>query len=419
MCRIAIACIVVLFAGCEASCARVPKKTVIEPVTLTEHVKITDQSVLVNSNRTIVYGVEHRLNNLGRLSLAAFGNVEPDVIVPVRDNQSSTNLPVLAVIESWYLATFLWLHDSITREIPGKRLSTVMENNHNLPYLIDGRRPINIPDSNPSSLVQMELVDRDLQGISRGNSLASIIRAGFSQCIGGSLSSKLRSASALSSSVGLIRADYRSENSENDQSNLRFKYPALNRYLLPVIFLLLFFLGTAGGIFAIRWGGEDWDPPFIPKWGLFLIRVLVGQWGGLRLLEWFFGRIIRGDETRIPRRTEGRGEFREAGAGCFSGSPSGESEKASPQAYTPQKDRQRQGLERFLLPRPCLRRVAAGLFHWSEQIINSLTRRGSRKIRPSEINHIPGDRPHKNQNLGVPVLSKLNFEKLARAVFQP
>jgi hypothetical protein len=80
--------------------------------------------------------------------------------------------------------------------------------------------------------------------------------------------------------------------------------------LQPVIFLLLFLFGIAGSIFAIRWGGEDRDPPFIPKGGLFVISVLVGQWDGLQLLKWFFGRIIYGiygDEARIPRR-EAAGE---------------------------------------------------------------------------------------------------------------
>lgn len=92
-----------------------------------------------------------------------------------------------------------------------------------------------------------------------------------------------------------------------------------------------------------------------------LVVVAVVLFFYLFCLPWMGG-TMNGDETRISRRTEGRGEFREVSAGCFSGSPRGESEEASPQAYTPQKGRQRQGLERFLLPRPCLRRVAAGLF---------------------------------------------------------
>jgi hypothetical protein len=57
------------------------------------------------------------------------------------------------------------------------------------------------------------------------------------------------------------------------------------------------------------------------------------------LASTFRERIIRTDETRIPRRTKGRGEFRAAGAGCLSGPQSGEPEEASPQAYTPQKER--------------------------------------------------------------------------------
>jgi hypothetical protein len=71
----------------------------------------------------------------------------------------------------------------------------------------------------------------------------------------------------------------------------------------------------------------------------------------------FQGRIISGDETRIPRRTEVGREFRAVGAGCFSGPQSGEPEETNPQAYTPQNDRQRQGLERYLVPRPCLGQV--------------------------------------------------------------
>jgi hypothetical protein len=64
-----------------------------------------------------------------------------------------------------------------------------------------------------------------------------------------------------------------------------------------------------------------------------------------RLESAFRGRIINGDETRISRRTEGRGEFRAAGVGCLSGSQSGEPEETELQVGTTR-------LERYVLHRP-------------------------------------------------------------------
>ncbi len=155
----------------------------------------------------------------------------------------------------------------------------------------------------------------------------------------------------------------------------------VKKVLLPVLLLAI-----GGGMTAVVFYSVEFrDPPWFP-----LLLGLAGAFGCLvngagLLLERFLNRtqlrlqqchqgiqlatehglvsaferrIMRTDETRIPRRTEGGGEFRAASAGCSSDFASRESEAASPQAYTRQKDRRRQGLERFLLPRPCLRRVA-------------------------------------------------------------
>jgi hypothetical protein len=158
----------------------------------------------------------------------------------------------------------------------------------------------------------------------------------------------------------------------------------LRLYKSPLIPLILVCSGTGGAIFIFRaqddsGGNGPWY--FAPVlMGCFLLNVI----GGGLFLDRIFNRakasedcfkkllnaaweshkknlfwgLIREDETRISRRPQGVGEFREVGEGCFSGTEGcGPEETAQTKAYTPQNDRQRQGLERFLLPRPCLRVV--------------------------------------------------------------
>jgi hypothetical protein len=72
-----------------------------------------------------------------------------------------------------------------------------------------------------------------------------------------------------------------------------------------LIFALLGLLSCVGCLLALRWGGEDGEPPFIPKWGLFTAFVLIGQWSVFQFLKELIGRIMERDETRISRRPEG------------------------------------------------------------------------------------------------------------------
>lgn len=170
----------------------------------------------------------------------------------------------------------------------------------------------------------------------------------------------LRSVSRLLSYIRLPSAYASSDESENDEQRLRPENFALNRRLLVFIFPVLYLLSVVGCLVTISLGGQEDDPPNATFGRLLMLAVfiLIGQWSVFEFLKRVFGGIMRTDETRISRRTEGRGEFRAAGAGCVSGPQSGEPKRPARKPTRRKKTGSDKGLERFLLPRPCLRRVA-------------------------------------------------------------
>jgi hypothetical protein len=124
----------------------------------------------------------------------------------------------------------------------------------------------------------------------------------------------LRRIRRLLGYISLPKSDTSADYAESHKCYLGKKNSALNRTLLMLVSPLLHSFSVAGGVLTLRWGGQDDNPPFLMRWGLLAIFTLVGQWSVFEFLKRMFGGMLQGDETRIPRRTEGRGEFRAAGA---------------------------------------------------------------------------------------------------------
>jgi len=102
-----------------------------------------------------------------------------------------------------------------------------------------------------------------------------------------------RQIGRLTRSIGLVSGDEYCYDSEHNQKDLRRQDSYLDCCIPPFVFGFVFSLGIAGGIFTILWSWEDGNGPFVARWRIFVASMLVAQWGGLRFLEWFFGRIMK------------------------------------------------------------------------------------------------------------------------------